>query len=409
MARKHQRLTALSIARAAKAGYYLDGEGLYLQVTASGAKSWILCFTRVGKRREMGLGPFPTVTLAAARLAASAARALVKSGQDPIAARNAERARLRLEVARGITFDEATRQFLAAHEPTWKNPKHRQQWRNTLKTYASPKIGNLSVGAISTGEVTRVLDPIWHKKPVTASRLRERIERILDWSKVRGYRTGENPARWRGHLDAVFPAPTKVRKVKHLAAVPIDDMPTVYARLREADGISALAARFTILTAVRVGETTGAVVPEFAKSDVWSISAERMKADRGHNVPLSREAKAVLKEAAEFRVDDRMFPGLRADRPLSHSAVIKALRAAGAGKATTHGCRSTFKDWASERTSFAPEVSEMALAHTIGDKTEAAYRRGELLEKRRALMEAWAQFVCLPASAKVVQIGRRPG
>lgn len=409
MARKHQRLTALSITRVIKPGYHLDGDGLYLQVTATGAKSWVFCFTLAGRRREMGLGPYPTVNLAAARLLASGARGLAKAGQDPIAARKAEQARQQLEAARGILFEEAAEQFLTAHEGTWKNPKHRQQWRNTLKTYAYLRIGKLSVGAVGTPEVTRVLDPIWHKKPVTASRLRERIERILDWSKVRGYRTGENPARWRGHLDAVFPAPTKVRKVKHHAAVTVDDMPKVYARLREAKGIAALAARFTILTAVRVSVTIGATSPECAKPDVWSISAERMKADRDHNVPLSKEAKAVLKEAADMRVDDRLFPGRKAKRPLSHTAVIKALRAAGAGSATTHGCRSTFKDWASERTSFPAEVSEMALAHAISDKTEAAYRRGELMKKRTAMMEQWALFVTMPANAKVVSIGSKRG
>lgn len=409
MARKSKELTALSIARETKAGYHLDGDGLYLQVTVTGAKSWLYCFTLARRRREMGLGPFPAVSLAVARHEASKARALVKSGHDPIEARKVEQARQQLEAARGITFKEAAKQFLAAHEGTWRNPKHRQQWRNTLESYAYPKIGTLSVGDIGTPEVTRVLDPIWHKVPVSASRLRERIERILDWSKVRGYRTGENPARWRGHLDAVFPAPTKVRKPKHHAAVPIDDMPSVYARLRAADGIAALAARFTILTAVRVSETIGATESEFAKADIWSISAERMKAERDHNVPLSKEAKALLKEAAEMRVDERLFPGRRAGRPLSHTAVIKALRAAGAGDATTHGCRSTFKDWASERTSFPGEVSEMALAHVISDKTEAAYRRGELMKKRTAMMEAWAQFVSVPARPKVVQLERRSG
>ena len=284
---------------------------------------------------------------------------------------------------------------------------HGQQWRNTLSTYAYPKIGKLSVGAIGTPEVTRVLDPIWLKKAVTASRLRERIERVIDWSKVRGYRTGENPARWRGHLDAVFPTPAKVRKVEDLAAVPIDDMPAVYARLREAEGIEALAARFTILTAARISVTIGATEPEFAKPDVWSISAERMKSDRDHNVPLSREAKEVLRLAREHQVDKRLFPGYRAGRPLSDTVVIKTLRAAGAGKATTHGCRSTFKDWASERTSFPGEVSEMALAHAIGDETEAVYRRGELMKKRAAMMEAWAGFVTAPAIGKVVQLARR--
>jgi integrase len=354
----------------------------------------------------MGLGPYPAVSLAAARESAAVARSMAKAGRDPIAAREAERARQRLEVARGITFDQAARQFIDAHESSWKNSKHRQQWPNTLKTYASPKIGSLWVGAIGTPEVTGILDPIWKAKPETAFRVRGRIERILDWCKVRGYCTGENPARWRGHLDKVFPPRAKVRKVKHHAAVPIDDMPTVYARLREANGVAALAARFTILTAARVGETTGATTAEL-KPDVWSIAAERMKADRNHNVPLSREAKSVLEEAAEMRIDHRLFPGHRKNRPLSHTAVIKALRSAGAGKATTHGCRSTFKDWASERTSFPSEVSEMALAHIVGDKVERAYRRGELMEKRRALMEQWAIFVTTPASTKVVPIGAR--
>lgn len=407
MARTHDRLTALSIARATKPGYHADGAGLYLQITTTKAKSWIFRFAMAGRRREMGLGPFPAVSLAVARHEAGKARGLVKMGQDPIEARKAEQARQQLETARSITFEEAAKQFILAHEETWKNAVHRQQWRNTLSTYAYPKIGKLSVGAIGTPEVTRVLDPIWLKKPVTASRLRERIGRVLDWSKVRGYRIGENPARWRGHLDAVFPAPAKVRKVEHLAAVPIDDMPAVYARLGEAEGIEALAARFTILTAARISVTIGATEPEFANPDVWSISAERMKSDRDHNVPLSREAKEVLRLAREHQVDKRLFPGYRAGRPLSDTVVITALRAAGAGKATTHGCRSTFKDWCSERTSFPSEVSEMALAHSIGDKVEAAYRRGELMEKRTAMMEAWANFVSVPADAKVVPIGRR--
>lgn len=392
------------------AGYHADGGGLYLQVTAEHAKSWVFRFSRSGKRREMGLGPFPAIGLAAARQSAASARALAKAGQDPIAARDADRARQRLEEARGVTFDEAAEQFLRDHKKTWKNPKHRQQWENTLKTYVSPTIGNLAVAAVDTPHVVKILDPIWMEKVETASRVRGRVERVLDWSKVRGYRTGENPARWRGHLDKIYPAPSKVRKPRHHAAVSIDDMPAVYARLCQARGIAALAARFTILTAVRVGETTGATDGEFAgfpMADIWSISAGRMKADRDHNVPLSREAKAVLKEVAELRTDARIFPGQRKGRPLSHTAVIKALRAAGAGDATTHGCRSTFKDWASERTNFANEVSEMALAHAIGDKTEAAYRRGELMKKRAAMMQAWATFVATPRKAdNVVPMAR---
>jgi integrase len=263
------------------------------------------------------------------------------------------------------------------------------------------------VAVIDTPDVTKVLDSIWHTKPETASRLRGRIERILDWAKVRGLRTGENPARWRGHLDKIYPPRAKVRRVKHHAAVPIDDMPAVYARLCQAEGIAALAARFTILTAVRVSVTTGATEPE-VKGDIWSISAERMKADRDHNVPLSGEAKKVLKQAAQVRTDVRLFPGRRRGRPLSHTAVIKALRSAGAGEATTHGtARSTFKDWASERTSFPSEVSEMALAHAISDKVEAAYRRGELMKKRTAMMQQWATFLTSDGTGRVVSIGSR--
>jgi len=409
MARTHERLSALSISRATKPGYHADGAGLYLQVTEAKAKSWIFRFAMAGKRREMGLGPFPAVSLAMARLEAGKARGLVKLGQDPIEVRKVEQARQQLEAASSILFEKAAEQFILAHEGTWKNATHRRGWRNSLKTHAYPKIGNLSVGAIGTPEITRVLDPIWHKVPITASRVRERIERILDWSKVRGYRTGENPARWRGHLDAVFPAAAKVRKVEHLAAVSIDDMPAVYARLCEGKGVEALAARFTILTAVRISVTTDATDPEFTNPDVWSISADRMKSDRDHNVPLSREAKEVLRLAREYQTDERVFPGYRAGRPLSDTSVLKALRAAGAGTATMHGCRSTFRDWAAERTSFPSEVAEMALAHAIGDKTEAAYRRGELLKKRTALMEAWAQFVSTPRGAKVVALARQAG
>jgi integrase len=411
------RLRAVALIRPMPAGYHADGGGLYLQVTEGGAKSWIFRYSKGGKRPEMGLGPYSTktergaesvvVSLEAARSAAAEARALVKSGQDPLELRQAERDRLQAEKARGVTFQTAAKQYIGQHEGTWRNPKHRQQWKNTLATYVYPTLGNVSVAAIGKADVTKILDPIWHEKPETAHRVRGRIERILDWAKGRGYRSGENPARWRGHLDAVYPTRAKVRKVKHHAAVAIDDMPSVYARLCQAEGVAALAARFTILTAVRVGETTGGTKSETTKPDLWAIPAERMKADRDHNVPLSGEAREVLRLAKEHQTDDRLFPGRRAGRPLSYTAVIKALRAAGAGDATTHGCRSTFRDWASERTSFPSEVAEMALAHAIDDKTEAAYRRGELLKKRTALMEAWAQFVSTPRGAKVVPLARR--
>jgi integrase len=403
MARLHQRLTALSIARQKVAGYYADGDGLYLQVASGDSKSWIYRYMLAGRRREMGLGACSSVSLAQAREKATAARQMVKAGQDPIDMRDAEKARQRLEEARSITFDEAARLYISDHEGAWRNAVHRHQWKTTLATYASPIIGSLSVGLIATPEVTKVLDPMWGTKTETASRVRGRIELVLDWAKARGYRTGENPARWRGHLDAVYPKRSRLRKVKHLEAVPVGDIAMVYAKLCEIEGIAALAARFTILTAVRVNVTTGARDSEFG-AGLWSISSQRMKAERDHKVPLSSEARAVLELARKFQTDDRVFPGQRIGRGVAKSVVLKSFRSAGAGKATIHGCRSTFKDWAMERTSFPPEVSEMALAHAIGDKTEAAYRRGELLKKRAALMQAWANYLTTPASAKVVPI-----
>lgn len=410
-------LSAQAVERASTPGYLHDGGGLYLQVGQAGGRSWIYRYTLSGRRREMGLGTFkkstkdtsPQVSLSQARMRAAAARSLVQDGKDPIGARDAERAKKRLLAARGVTWDQAVDQFLEGHLGSWRNKKHRQQWRNTLDTYAKPILGGLAVSAIGTPEVIKVLDPIWHKKPETASRVRGRIERILDWTKVRGYREGENPARWRGHLDKVFPARAKVRKVKHHAAVPIDDLPTVYGRLAKAKGIAAMAVRFTILTAVRPSETTGGVWPEVdRKNALWAIPPERMKADREHRVTLSREALTILEEMAEIRTDKQIFPGHKEKRPLSLTALSKALKAAGGGKATVHGtARSTFKDWASERTSFPSEVSEMALAHSIGDKVEAAYRRGELLKKRAAMMQQWATFVSTPVRGNVVSIGRR--
>jgi integrase len=406
----HQ-LSARAIARAKPPGFLHDGGGLYLQITDTDARSWVYRFALGSRRREMGLGAYPAVTLAAARMAATNARALVAGGQDPIAARDAGRAAQRLQEARGVTWDQAVEQFLAAHEKTWRNPKHRQQWRNTLATYAAPVLGGLSVAAIDTPEVTKVLDSIWYEKPETASRVRGRIERVLDWSKVRGLRTGENPARWRGHLDKVFPSKTKVRKVRHHPAVPIDNLPAVYARLKASDGMGAKAARYVILTAARPSEGSHSRWPEIDRQGaLWTVPAARMKAEKDHRAPLSAEALSILDDLVELRTrrNGYIFPGGRAGRPISLTSLTKALRAAGGGKATVHGtARSTFKDWASERTSFPGEVSEMALAHTIDDKVEAAYRRGELLEKRRAMAEQWATFLCTPPGASVVPIGKR--
>jgi integrase len=398
-------LTALSIRRA-KPGYVADGNGLYLQVTDAGARSWIYRYALHGRRREMGLGPFPTISIATVRNLAAGARSLVVAGTDPIDARDAERARQRLEEARSITFSDAAEQFLQSHEGTWKNAKHRQQWRNTLGTYAHPVIGSLPVADVHTEEIVRLLDPIWNAKAETAFRVRARVERVLDWAKVRGYRSGENPARWRGHLDKLFPARRKVRKVKHHAAVRIDDMPIIYGRLSQAAGMAAVALRFAILTGARAGEVTGANWAELdLNTAIWSIPASRMKAQREHRVPLSGEAVDLLREAKKVRTTELVFPGYRAGTQLSVSSLLTALKTAGGGEATVHGFRSTLRDWAAERTTISREVAEMALAHVIGDKVEAAYRRGELMKKRAAMMEQWARFITTQKSAKVVVFG----
>jgi integrase len=417
MRRTLHNLNAISIGRAKAAGYHADGGGLYLQVTSGGAKSWIFRFALAGRRREMGLGPYPTVSLAKARDAATKARGMVKAGNDPITTREAERASQRLIEARAITFDQASELFLTDMEDGWKNPKHRKQWRSTLQTYVSPIIGDVSIGAVGTPEVRRVFDQLvgdgkkklalWKARPETASRIRGRIERILDWARVRGDREGDNPARWRGHLKELYQQQGKARAVKHHAAVAIDDMPAVYSKLKASTGMAARALRFAILTAARAGEVTGATWAEINLDDaIWTISADRMKMQREHRVPLSREALALLKELAEVRSGKLVFPGQRTGRPLSIASLSKVMKAA-APDATTHGCRSTFKDWCSERTSFPSEVSEMALAHSIGDRVEAAYRRGELLKKRAAMMQQWANFLRTESTGKVVPIGQR--
>jgi len=402
-------LSAVELKTLAESGYHHDGGGLYLQVSAGGGKSWILRYSLGGKRREMGLGPFPTISLAAARKAASDARASTKTGQDPIALRDAERARQRLEEAKGITFDKAVDGFFTSNEAGWKNEKHRQQWRATLRSYASPIMGALPVASIDTSHVTRVLDPIWHVKPETASRLRGRIERVLDWARVRGYRAvGDNPARWRGHLKETYPSRKKLRQVKHLAALSIDDIPAAYERLRAADGTAALALQFIILTVARAGEALGATWSEVDLDEgIWTVAGSRMKAGRLHRVPLSREAIAVLRKLAALRTGAFIFPGATVGRSLSQSALLKAWRTITKTKTTVHGLRSTFRDWAAERTNAPREVAEMALAHAIGNKVEAAYRRGELMKKRAALMQQWATFATTHSADNVVSISKR--
>jgi integrase len=403
-----QRLTALSVSRAKEPGYLADGGGLYLQITAARTKSWIYRFMLANRRREMGLGPYPAVSLGAARKAAADARSLVKAGRDPIDARKAERKRKRLDEAKGTTFDEAAEQFITSNEAAWRSAAHRAQWRISLATYASPIIGSMAVEAVGVAEIIRILKPLWQGKVETASRLRGRIERVLDWARVHGLRTGENPARWRGHLDKLLPALAQVHKVKHFAAVPIDEVASIYARLCESKAMSAVALRFAILTAARAGEATGLKWSEIdMKVRVWTVPADRIKAGRDHRVPLSDEAMRIVVEMRKVATGNLVFPGWVNGRPLALKSLRRVLKTAGGGSATVHGFRSTFRDWASERTNYSRDVAEMALAHAIGDKVEAAYRRGDLFERRKAMMQDWANFVCLVPSEKVVSIIRR--
>jgi integrase len=401
-----EKLTALKVARARTPGMFGDGRGLWLRVIASGARSWIYRFMLAGRAREMGLGSVADVTLAEAREAAREARSLVRQGVDPIAKRQAARSQLRLDAAKAMTFQECAERYIASHEAGWRNSKHAAQWPSTLQAYAYPVFGSLPVQSIDVGLVMKALEPIWQVKPETASRVRGRIESVLDWATTRGYRQGENPARWRGHLENLLPKKSKVRPVKHHAALPYVDLADFMASLRQQEGAAARALEFTILTAARTGEVLGATWAEFDLANrLWTIPGERMKASKEHRVPLSDPALSILRGMQEMRTDDHVFPGARPRRPLSDMAFLMLLRRMRRGDLTVHGFRSTFSDWCSECTNFPAEVREMALAHAVGDKVEAAYRRGDLFQKRRQLMDAWARFCSAPlASAKVVPI-----
>jgi integrase len=394
------RLSAVKVANLTRRGMYADGGGLYLQVTANGSRSWIFRFKQNGRSRDMGLGSLATISLAEAREMAAECRRLRLTGIDPIESRRTDRLQAQLSAARSMTFDQCRDAFIEAHKSAWRNAKHRAQWTNSLATYVGPVFGSMPIQSVDVALVTKVLEPIWSTKPETASRVRGRIERVLDWAKVRGFRQGENPARWRGHLDALLPAHRKVRKVKHHAALPYVQIGTFMAALRTREAIAARALEFTILTAARTGEVLGARWDEIDfQAKVWVVPANRMKSGREHRVPLSRPAISVLKEMQARHQDDLVFPGDRRGKPLSNMAMLMMLRRMGRADLTAHGFRSTFRDWVAECTNFPREVAESALAHVVGDKVEAAYRRGDLFEKRRRLMESWAAH-CQSASGK---------
>jgi integrase len=318
-------------------------------------------------------------------------------GKDPIEERKLLRAAAKLDAAKAITFKECAEAYIAAHKAGWRDEKHAAQWPASLGTYVHPHFGALSVQSVDVGLVMRALGPIWTAKPETASRVRGRIESIIDWATARGFRRGENPARWRGHLENLLPRRSKVRRIEHHAALPYDEIGAFMVELRRLESAGARALEFTILTAARTGEVTGARWAEINLAErLWIVPAARMKAGKEHRVPLSEAAMAVLEQMQAIRSGDCVFPGGRAGRPLSHAAMLALIRRMACGDFTVHGFRSSFRDWCAERTNFPSEIAEMALAHVVGNKVEAAYRRGDLFEKRRQLAEAWASFCDSP-------------
>jgi len=391
------RLTVKAVSSNQKPGLYCDGGGLYLQVTSSGQKSWIFRYRSPirKKLRDMGLGPIHSVGLSKARDKASAQRSLILSGLDPIEAREEESRNRAIEAAKAVTFSRCAAAYIETHRPSWRNDKHGDQWENTIKTYCEPVIGPLPVQNVDTGLVLKILEPIWASKPETASRLRGRMENILDWAKVRGYRSGENPARWKGHLNQLLPALAKKDRVTHHKAMPFSEVSRFLSRLRELSGIASRCLEFTILTAARTNEATQAKLEEFDLGiTTWTVPASRMKAKKEHRVPLCSRALEIVREMLDLK-GEYLFVGAKRGRPITNMAMLNLLNRMGVD-ATTHGFRSSFRDWAAERTSFPHEVCEMALAHTIPNAAEAAYRRGDLFEKRRKLMDAWAAFLRAP-------------
>jgi integrase len=404
-------LTAKKVERA-KPGRYHDGHGLYLQVRNADNKSWLLRYERDGRERWFGLGPAHTFSLKEARARARAARQLLHTGIDLIEDRKAKKAERALAAAKSMTFRECAESYIAAKERGWKSAKHAGQWTATLQTYVYPYIGNLPVADIDIGLVLKCVEPIWPTKTETASRVRGRVESVLDWATVRKYRAGDNPARWQGHLEHVLPAKAKVAKVEHHAALRYRDIPEFMRRLREREGMAARALELVILTAARTGEVIGARWAEIDLGDkTWTISASRMKAGRAHKVPLSDTAIELLRSLPTEAGNGFVFIGAQAGSGLSGMALPSVLRRIGHGDVTVHGFRSAFRDWCAEQTNFPSEVAEMALAHAVGDKVEAAYRRGDLLKKRFALAEAWARYCMSPLAAevgaKILPIGGR--
>jgi integrase len=408
MARSINKLTPAKVISLTKTGLYADGLGLYLQVAKGGSKSWVFRYQLAGKPRKMGLGSVNTVSLKLARDRAQAARLKLLDADDPIELRRHERREKLAEQATAMTFKECAELYIAAHRSGWRNVKHAAQWKATLEAYAYPHFGDLHVARVDVGLVLKAVEPIWNDKTETATRVRGRIESILDWATARNYRQGENPARWKGHLKMLLPKRSKVAKVKPHAALPYGEIAAFMKELRTMEGVGPRALEFAILTATRTGEVVGARWSEIdlAKA-LWTVPADRMKAGKQHRVPLSDRAVALLDALPREEGSDFVFIGSGKGKPLSNMALLMTLRRMKRTDLTTHGFRSTFRDWAAEQTAYPNELVELAMAHTIANKVEAAYRRGDMFERRRRLMADWAAYCAKPArSGEVTPIRR---
>jgi integrase len=400
--------------RRGEPGRHFDGQGLYLVVASGRAAHWERRYELDGKAHWMGLGSARAFSLAEARERNRRISQLLADGIDPLAKKRDEKDQRRAAAAKAMTFAEAAQAYYDQHEAKWRNGKHRAQFLNSLKAYAYPVIGKLPVSKIDTPTVLKVLERkvdgergypagrFWDSRPETASRVRGRVENVIDWATVRGYRSGDNPARWRGHLDNVLPARGEIAKVEHHAALPYSELPSFVADLRAREGTAAQALLFTILTAARTNEVIGARWTEIDRvGGFWTIPAARMKASREHRVPLSEQALELLVKLPREEGNEFIFIGPR-QGGLSSAAMTAVVQRMARDHITVHGFRSTFRDWAAECTSFPNEVVEMALAHVVKDKTEAAYRRGDLFEKRRKLMDAWSRYSTTPSAAATV-------
>lgn len=416
MPRVARELTALEVKKLSHSGgrsnstFAVGGvSGLMLQITPKGGRTWLLRTTVGNRRREIGLGGYPDVSLAQARERARETKDAVRNGVDPVEERKAARSAIIREQQRGLTFADAVEQYLEAKMDAFSNAKHRAQWRSTLENYATPMLGKMRVADIEVQDVLHVLEPIWKSKTETASRLRGRIEAVLSWATVAGHRKGENPARWGGNLKELLPPPAKIAKVTNHPAIRLEDAPHWFGKLRSKDGLGSRALEFLTLTAARSQEVRGSVWSEIDLNEgIWVVPAERMKMDREHRVPLSSPALALLHDLPRFADNPLVFPAPRGGElsDMSLSATMRRLHKEALAKngigfvdrtskrpAVPHGLRSTFRDWAAERTDYPGDLAEVALAHKVANAVEAAYRRGDMIEKRRKMMEDWAGFL----------------